>query len=130
MIDLTGPLSTAEKARDLWSPEGALSTASRIAGHSGLVTDWDSGAGEEWITLLRDGTPCALVGVGLPLVFVLDTEDAVWPSPVVVVEIPSMTRPMLHCRREILETVFGRQFSAMELYPAGFSALDLAMMTI
>ena len=53
MIDLTGPLSTAEKARDLWSPEGALSTASRIAGRSGLVTDWDSGAGEEWITLLQ-----------------------------------------------------------------------------
>ena len=47
MIDLTGPLSTDEKARDLWSPEGALSTASRIAGRSGLVTDWDNGAGEE-----------------------------------------------------------------------------------
>ena len=129
MIDLADFLTTAQNNKGKWGKNVSLPISRAIAQDSELDLDWDGGAGEEWITLTQNGMLHAIIGSELPLVFLLDLKETEWPPQAIVVEVPSMTRPVLRCDRNVLETVFRRKFPAIEFYPGGFSALDLAMAT-
>ncbi|MDO5082954.1 hypothetical protein EII34_12645 [Arachnia propionica] len=130
MIDLGTSLTTAYNNRQFWGRTASLSLAEHLAGEGRLAIDWDDGAGEDWLTLIQAGEPQALLGAELPLLFTLDSESTELPPRVTSIMLPSMTRPILCCDRAVLEQVFHRKFGALEFYPAGFSALDLAMTTI
>ncbi|MDO5067213.1 MAG: hypothetical protein Q4D96_08050 [Propionibacteriaceae bacterium] len=130
MINLGKLLTTAYNNRKNWGRHSSLSLAEHLAGDGRLSIDWDDGAGEDWLTLSRDREPHALLGAELPLLFTLDTEPTELPPGVTSIMLPSLTRPILCCDRAVLEHVFHRKFGALEFYPAGFSAMDLAMTTI
>ena len=65
-------------------------------------------------------------GVDVPLLFCTnELAEGDWPDPVVVASVPSLTRPVVACGREVLEHSFGRIFDPWDFYPLGFSVIDL-----
>ena len=132
MIDIDASLRDARSLADAWTTGNALEVSSRLERIASAKLDWDTGAGENWIRVVRHDHVLALISTVLPLAFV---EASLTPSKLqleamVVVEVPNMDSELLCATSETLQYAFGDSTRLDSISEDRFSVQDLWYATV
>ena len=126
VTDVTELVRRASAGRRSWSPAIASGIAQTASTTRNFTISWEPDVGESWMRLQRGEDLLGCFGVDIPLLFCTnELAEGDWPDPVVVASVPSLTRPVVACDREVLEHSFGTIFDPWDFYPLGFSVIDL-----
>lgn len=131
MINIDSDLAHATTVASDWSREAAHATASTLAISASARIDWDDGAGEQWLRILKAHRVIALVSVQVPLVIAEGprrTADA--PERVVVIHVSDFDEPEIAASKETLASAFGSSERFHILDTVGFSVNDLWYATV
>ncbi len=117
----------AAKTHDVRSAVRALRRLVR-----GTETDWDEGAGEEWVRLLKNKELVAVVHQKMPLAFIRAESASLASTNTMlsVVSVPSFSRPVLNASFEALRKAFPNDVFSEEFDGHGFSVGDLYWETV
>jgi hypothetical protein len=124
-------LVRAFRAADRWTVEAALHTAATIKGDRAATIDWDSGAGEEWISV--DGAGFfAFISPTFPLAMAErgSVDPTALQSEVVTIFADGFNVEELTCSLAVLYEVFGDSADFSRMDPNSFSVHDLWYATI
>jgi hypothetical protein len=133
MIDITGTLVRLRDQVIEWPIETARAIAYEIADVIEATVDWDSDAGEEWLSVLAQEERVVMVSSERPIVVAVRSLHEIIPSSAqeaYVVFVPSFGDSVLRCDASVLGALFAGEGRAMALNPDAFSANDLWFATV
>lgn len=132
MIDIDDTLRRASVLAGNWSADAALEVAHGLGRSVAATIDWDNGAGETWIRLIKESQVVGLISTAFPIAFVVSEigPEEAQHQGLLILALLAIDEPILRAEKGALSEAFGATARLDALNMDAFSAHDLWYATV